>query len=95
MFATRHRVLSGSVQSLDAAQAVMTQPGLFYMNFWPLALVFIAEGAIKFGDFLVADQKAGRAKLGCFHGAPTEETGAISSGLDGVLWHQPVLPTGP
>jgi hypothetical protein len=38
------------------------------MTFLPIALVFIAERAIKFGYFLAADQKAGRAKLGRFHG---------------------------
>ena len=34
-------------------------------------------------------------KLGCFHGVPAAQTGAIPAGLGGVLWHQPILPAGP
>lgn len=32
-------------------------------------------------------------QLGGEYGLPTAKTGAIPSGLGGVLWHQPILPT--
>ena len=34
-------------------------------------------------------------KLGRFHGVPAEKTGAILARMDGVLWHQLVLPASP
>ena len=47
------------------------------------------------GTLQAPGQEAHGPQLGGEYGLPTAQTGAVPSGLVGIFWHQPILPTDP